>query len=148
MNELIGLLDSSGASLVVSNNGETRCFFKKGVRDLEDLLDREPDFLSGSVVADKVVGKASAGMLAYGGVKEVYARTLSSLAVPVLEDAGIAYSYGEMVDHIIIPEGDDRCPLEKIVADVDEPEGIVARLREHFASMNRNFVYLHNYKPR
>lgn len=139
MDRLIALLDSSEASLVVSNHGETRTFFKKGVRDLEDLLDRDSGFLSGAIAADKVVGKASAGMLAFGGVKEVYAATLSALAVPVLEKAGIGYSYGILVDHIIIPEGDHRCPLEKIVADVDEPAEIVVRLRAHFAEMNRIF---------
>lgn len=136
MNNLIALLDSEGASLVVSNRGETRCFFKKGVRDLENLLEWEPGFLSGAMVADKVVGKASAGMLAFGGVRKVYARTLSSLAVPVLDKAGIEYSYGILVDHIIIPEGEERCPLEKIVADVDEPAEIVAALRAHFAMKN------------
>ena len=139
MNRLIALLDSEDASLVVYNHGETRSFFKKGVRDLEYLLDHDPDFLSGALVADKVVGKASAGMLAFGGVKEVYARTLSSLAVPVLDKAGIACSYGALVDHIIIPEGENRCPLEKIVADASEPAEIVSLLRAHFAEMNRIF---------
>lgn len=136
---LAEILRTENASLVVSNGGETRCFFKKGVRDLEDILDHEPSFLSGAMVADKVVGKASAGMLAFGGVKEVYAQTLSTLAVPVLEKAGIEYSFGTMVDHIIIPEGDDRCPLEAIVADVDSPSEILARLRAHFEEMKRNF---------
>ena len=132
---LVAILKSEKASLVVSNNGMTRCFFKKGVRDLENLLDHEPEFLRGAVAADKVVGKASAGMLAFGGVKEVHALTLSRLAIPVLEAAGIKYSYSEIVDHIVIPEGNDRCPLEKIVADATTPSEIVSTLREHFRQM-------------
>ena len=114
MNDLISTLHESGASLVVSSRGELRTFFKKGVRDLEDLLDHDPDFLKGAVVADKVVGKASAGMMAFGGVVKVYAETLSRLA---------------------IPEGDDRCPLEKIVSSAKTPGEVVSSLREHFAQM-------------
>lgn len=134
--DLISLLTSSDASLVVSNHGVVRTFFKKGVRDLEDLLDHDPEFLKGAVVVDKVVGKASAGMMAFGGVRELHALTLSALALPMLEAGGIEYSYDLMVDHIIIPEGDDRCPLEKIVAEAKTPEEVVRLLREHFREMN------------
>ncbi len=135
MNDLTSTLHESGASLVVSSRGELRTFFKKGVRDLEDLLDHDPDFLKGAVVADKVVGKASAGMMAFGGVVKVYAETLSRLAIPMLETGGIEYSYGTLVDQIIIPEGDDRCPLEKIVFSAKTPGEVVSSLREHFAQM-------------
>ena len=140
MNDLISRLNETGASLVVANAGELRTFFKKGVRDLEDLLDNEPGFLKGALVADKVVGKASAGMLAYGGVAKVYAQTLSRLAIPMLEAAGIEYSYGALVDQIIIPEGDDRCPLEKIVSSAKTPGEVVSTLREHFAQMRSSQV--------
>ena len=134
--DLIGLLRAENASLVVSNHGVLRAFYKKGVRDLEYLLDNEPDFLRGATVADKVVGKASAGMMAYGGVVRLYAATLSRLAVPMLEAGGIEYSYGLMVDQIIIPEGDDRCPLEQIVAAAETPGEVVRLLREHFLEVS------------
>ena len=80
MQRLIDTLLSSGCSLVVERQGDVRTYDKKGVRDLVWLLDHEPERLCGARVADKVVGKASAGLLVQGGVREVYAHVLSRLA--------------------------------------------------------------------
>lgn len=136
LSKLIELLHEKGCSLVLEDRkGNIRSFYKSGVRDLEELLDNEPETLKGAVVADKVVGKAAAGMMAYGGVKEVYAEVLSRKALPLLEGNGIRYSYGKLVDQIIIPKGDARCPLEEIVSAAGTAEETVMRLRQHFAEM-------------
>lgn len=134
LNSLIEALRKNDCSLVLGDKGESvRLFYKKGVRDLEYLLDHEPEALQGATVADKVVGKAAAGMMAYGGVREVYAEVLSRKAVPILEANDVAYSYGQMVDNIVIPKGDTRCPLEKIVEPATTATETVELLRRHFA---------------
>lgn len=136
LSKLIDILHKEGCSLVLEDtHGNIRTFYKKGVRDLEDLLDHEPDTLKGSTIADKVIGKAAAGMMAYGEVKEVYADVISKKAIPLLEDNNIKYSYSTLVDHIIIPKGDNRCPLEKIVASAKSAEETVRILRQHFKEM-------------
>lgn len=117
--------------------GNVRLFNKKGVRDLENLLDHEPETLQGAVIADKVVGKAAAGMMACGGVKEVYADVMSRKAVPLLEASGIDFSCAALVDQIAIPEGDNRCPLEKIVEAAETAGEVVSMLRAHFAEMQK-----------
>ena len=132
---LVQLLHATRCSLVVENLGETRTYDKKGVRDLVWLLDNEPERLQGARVADKVVGKAAAGLMARGGVREVYAEVMSRLALPVLEQAGINHCCGTHVDNIIIEAGDDRCPLEQIVMPATTPEDIEALLRQHFIQM-------------
>lgn len=133
LSKLIDTLHKEGCSLVLEDaQGNIRLFFKKGVRDLEDLLNNESGVLYGSTIADKVVGKAAAGIMAYGGIKEVYADVMSRKALPMLEADGISYSYGELVDQIVIPKGDNRCPLEKIVATVNTPEEVVKTLFNHF----------------
>ncbi len=138
MKDLIDILHREICSLVLKDaQGNIRTFFKKGVRDLEDLLDQEPETLRGAIIADKVIGKAAAGMMAYGGVKEVYADILSSKAIPMLEENGIKWSCNQQVDHIIIPEGDDRCPLEEIVDEADSAEETVGMLRSHFGKMQK-----------
>lgn len=137
LNELVDILHESGCSLVMKDTqGRVRQFSKKGVRDLENLLDHEPEALRGASIADKVVGKAAAGMMAFGGVSEVYAEVLSARAVPMLKKYGIAFSYGQMVDHIVIDKGDNRCHLEEIVAPADTASEVVALLRNHFAEMS------------
>lgn len=43
---LIDILHKEGCSLVLEDaQGNIRLFYKKGVRDLEDLLNNEPDVL-------------------------------------------------------------------------------------------------------
>jgi len=107
-------------------------YHKKGVRDLIWLLDNEPERLYKARIADKVIGKAAAGLLIQGGVAEVYADVMSRLALPLLDASGINYSYGELVDRIVIPDGDDRCPLERIVAEAQTAGEVETMLRRHF----------------
>lgn len=121
--------------MVRSKTGEVTTFNKKGVRDLVWLLDHDAERLRDATIADKVIGKAAAGLIVQGGVAEAYADVMSRLALPLLDDAGIAYSYGTLVDHIVIPEGDNRCPLERIVAPAQNAAEVETLLREHFAEM-------------
>ena len=131
MQQLIEILRREKCSLVVKNHGIVTTYFKPGVRDLEHLLDHDPEMLHGATIADKVIGKAAAAMVVVGGVKELYAEK----AIPLLEEAGIAYTYGTLVD--TIKEEGDRCQLEKITAPATTPEETVALLRTHFEEKKR-----------
>ncbi|MBM6991934.1 MAG: DUF1893 domain-containing protein [Prevotella sp.] len=137
MEKLIDTLHREKCSLVLRDGqGRVRTFWKAGVRDLEDLLQEEPETLRGATIADKVVGKAAAGMMVVGGVADVYADVLSRAALPLLDAAGMRYSCGTLVDQIIIAEGDERCPLEQIVAPAKTAGEVVEMLFEHFKSKN------------
>lgn len=135
MQQLIEILRREKCSLVVKNHGIVTTYSKPGVRDLEHLLDHEPEVLHGAVIADKVIGKAAAAMVVVGGVKALYAEVMSKKAIPFLDDGGIAYSYGALVD--TIKEEGDRCQLEKITAQASTPEETVALLRAHFEEKKR-----------
>lgn len=135
MQQLIEILRREKCSLVVKNHGIVTTYSKPGVRDLEYLLDHDPEMLHGATIADKVIGKAAAAMVVVGGVKELYAEVMSKKAIPFLDEAGIAYSYGTLVD--TIKEEGDRCQLEKITAPATTPEETVALLRAHFEEKKR-----------
>lgn len=135
MQQLIEILRREKCSLVVKNHGIVTTYSKPGVRDLEYLLDHDPEMLHGATIADKVIGKAAAAMVVVGGVKELYAEVMSKKAIPLLEEAGIAYTYGTLVD--TIKEEGDRCQLEKITAPATTPEETVALLRTHFEEKKR-----------
>ena len=135
MQQLIEILRREKCSLVVKNHGIVTTYSKPGVRDLEHLLDYDPEMLDGATIADKVIGKAAAAMVVVGGVKELYAEVMSKKAIPFLEEAGIAYTYGTLVD--TIKEEGDRCQLEKITAPATTPEETVALLRAHFEEKKR-----------
>ena len=135
MQQLIEILRREKCSLVVKNHDIVTTYSKPGVRDLEYLLDHDPEMLHGATIADKVIGKAAAAMVVVGGVKELYAEVMSKRAIPFLEEAGIAYTYGTLVD--TIKEEGDRCQLEKITAPASTPEETVALLRTHFEEKKR-----------
>ena len=135
MQQLIEILRREKCSLVVKNHDIVTTYSKPGVRDLEYLLDHDPEMLHGATIADKVIGKAAAAMVVVGGVKELYAEVMSKRAIPFLEEAGIAYTYGTLVD--TIKEEGGRCQLEKITAPATTPEETVALLRAHFEEKKR-----------
>lgn len=136
MQQLIDILHDTACSLVVqAPSGQVTTYGKKGVRDLVWLLDNERQRLCGARLADKVIGKAAAGLIVQGGVKQVYADVMSRLALPLLDEAGITHSCRELVEHIVIPEGDNRCPLEQIVATAQTAPEVENLLRQHFMQM-------------
>ena len=135
MQQLIEILRREKCSLVVKNHDIVTTYSKPGVRDLEYLLNHDPEMLHGATIADKVIGKAAAAMVVVGGVKELYAEVMSKKAIPFLEEAGIAYTYGTLVD--TIKEEGGRCQLEKITAPASTPEETVALLRTHFEEKKR-----------
>lgn len=111
MEKLIEMLRDGGHSLVI-DNGTVSAFDGRGVADLLRLLETAPIFLEGALVADKVVGKAAAALMALAKVKEVYAEVVSRPALELLESNRIRVTYGEVVSNIINRTGTGLCPLE------------------------------------
>ena len=111
MEKLIDMLRDGDHSLVI-DNGVVSVFDGRGVSDLFRLVESAPIFLKGSAVADKVVGKAAAALMALAKVKEVYAEVISRPALELLERNRILVSYGEVVPNIINRTGTGICPLE------------------------------------
>ena len=88
------ILYEKNASLVVMfKNGEIKEFYNRRVTDIVYLLRENADSLNGAVVADKVIGKAAASLLAVGGIKQLYADTISEYALEVLKNNSIKYDY-------------------------------------------------------
>jgi hypothetical protein len=79
IDDLKEILHTMQCSLVVRHGEEVKTYNKKGVRDLWALLWSAPAFLRHSALADKVIGKAAAGIIAEAGVSEVYADVMSGL---------------------------------------------------------------------
>ena len=82
-----------------------------------------------------MIGKAAAGIAVKGGVKELYTDVMSKKAAELLDVSDVKYTFAEMVDEIIITEGDNRCPLEKIVDSATTADEVVERLWAHFDEM-------------
>ncbi len=133
MNSLIQLLKQHDCSLVVRDKfGSVTTYHQKGVRDLIALLDNAAHPLDKASVADKVVGRAAAALMARGGVKCVWAEVMSRQAVPFLQAAGITYGCAHQVERIVQCQGDDCCPLEEITQSAQTAEEAERLLRTHF----------------
>ncbi len=121
MNDLMGRLHEGNCSCVIANEGRVAVFTGRGVRDLHDLLLREPAFLRGASVADKVVGKGAAALMLLGGVSRLHADVISRPALELLKANHLEVSYGQLVPHVQNRAGTDWCPVEKLCADLHTP---------------------------
>ena len=104
--------------------------YENGIKPVINRLNEDINFFKGLVVVDKVVGKASAMLLCLSKVKEVYALVLSKSGEEILNKYGIIYHYDELVECIMNRKGDDMCPMEKAIKDVDNLEDCYKILKE------------------
>lgn len=131
-NSLAGMKEllKSHALVVAYNDGTVKTYDDNGIKPLFRHL--ENGNFEGAYVFDKVTGKASALVLAYGGASKLYTGILSKEAIPVLEKYNIEYESEKTVDHIVNRTGDDKCPMEKTVESIEEPEEAFTVLKERF----------------
>lgn len=135
MTDLITLLHEGGYSCVVRNGEDIRTFTKRGVADLFELLTTKPDFLHGSSIADKVIGKGAAALMVKGEVQSVYADVISQSALDLLRSADVDVRYSEVVSHIINRAGTGICPVELRCLPLAEVDDMVAAIRNFIAAM-------------
>lgn len=133
---LIKELHEDNCSCVIANNGVKRCFFKRGVMDLYEVLVNEPDFLNGALVADKVVGKGAAALMCLGKVKKMYADIISESALSILVDNSIEVTYNKCVTNIINRDHSDLCPVEKLCMGEDDLHLLFERISKFVQSIN------------
>ncbi|MDL2252690.1 DUF1893 domain-containing protein [Ruminococcaceae bacterium OttesenSCG-928-I18] len=77
--------------------------------------------LQGSILVDKIIGKAAAVLLVLGQVARAHAQTISGEAVRYLEKQGIPFTFEKQVDYIQNRDGDGLCPIEQSVLGIDDP---------------------------
>ena len=103
-----------------------------GLRPLMNWLHQSPEIFEGSYVIDKVVGKASAMLLTYGGARKIHGKLMSRPADEFLTAHGIEHTYDVLTDYILNQDQSDMCPMEKRVKDLKEPEEAFAVLKPIF----------------
>jgi len=74
-----------------------------------------------TMVVDKIVGKAAALLIGYFRPKIVYSGMLSRRAETILQRYRIAYYAERVVPEILCKTGDDLCPFEKTVLEIEAP---------------------------
>lgn len=128
------LLEKNKCTCVLIKGSETYTSHEKGVAPLLKFIDSGVNLI-GFSAADKIVGKAAALLYAYMGVTELYAKIVSANAAEFLRQHKIALQYGELVPYIINRNGDDICPIEKTVADNDNPAEAFLLIKEKIKNL-------------
>lgn len=146
LRELTERLHAGHHALVVRTaGGRTLAFDGRGVSDLLRLHTMEPETLRGAWVADKVVGKAAAALMALGHIAALHADVISRgglglLIEPLPQADGNTQhahvSYTTLTDHITNRAGTGWCPLERACHDAETPEECLRRIKAKLQDMN------------
>lgn len=118
METLVALLKQEQLSCVVSQHHHIYKETSSGIRPIMKLL--EEDHLKDALIVDKVIGKAAAMMLAYGGIRQIHAVVISQPALTFLKTQAIKVSYESLVPYIINRKQDGMCPMEQCVLDIED----------------------------
>ncbi|MBQ2853485.1 MAG: DUF1893 domain-containing protein [Bacteroidales bacterium] len=123
INDLKDILLKENHTLVIyKNNASVITSNDRGVNSLIKLIKEDKSQLSGSLIADKVIGKAAALLMIYAGVKEIYAPIISKPALQTLLKHNVKVYYNKEVERIINRKGDGLCPMETLCLDIEKPD--------------------------
>ena len=125
----------AGYSCLLVKENEKFFSYEKGVKPLFVFLNSGKDFTS-FLAYDKVVGKATAFLYILLKVKEVNALVISEPALQVLQENNITVFYDKKVENIINRKGDDLCPFEKLVLDINNPEIALEKITDQLKEFN------------
>ena len=131
MSRYIEELEEMGLSLLIYRGEEV--VFSSSFGGIKPLLNAINTFgreeLRGSIVADKVVGRAAALIIVYIDAAEIHAALISTGAMEVLRSHGLRFYFSEETPAIKNREGMDICPFEKLVLEVFNPEEAYRRIK-------------------
>jgi len=136
---------------VLINKGKAECVLIKdgriiaeksggGVSPLLSFYDESPKMLNGSIVVDKVIGRAAAFIAISAGASHVHGEVMSSDAESLLTKHGISSSHHLLVPRILNRNRSGLCPLEKSVSGIEDPAKALASLRRAIAKMQKSSV--------
>jgi len=124
----VALLASGGHTCVLCRGDEVLTSDDHGPAPLVEWLAQGVE-LAGFSAADRVVGRAAALLYAAGGVRAVHAVLASELASGVLAAHEIAFTAEKAVPAILNRDRTASCPMEALVAGVDDLDVAVSLLR-------------------
>ncbi|MCK5628687.1 DUF1893 domain-containing protein [Candidatus Bathyarchaeota archaeon] len=105
--------------------------FLKAVKQLREKIE-------GASIADRLAGKAVALLCSYAKVKAIYAEILSEKAKLVLDETGVHYEYGEIVENILDVNKTGICPFERVALEISDPgEAFLALTSFYQVFLNR-----------
>ncbi len=130
--ELLAL--AKGHDLVaVFPDGRVETYNGRGLGPL--LTHLETGDLKDAQMYDKVTGRASALLLAYGGAKSLHTGMLSKEAIPILTKYHISYSADKEVDYILNRSKTGSCPMETAARPLEDAQQAFPILKASYQAL-------------
>ena len=107
-----------------------------GVRPHLEAIDQLGTRLKGSIMADKIVGRAAALLMLFSGAAEVHADVITRAARELMEQSKVKLHVGEQTEHIKMVDGRIYCPFEAMVQGIDNPEQAYHAIRDKIQSLS------------
>jgi len=134
------ILKDENQSLVIIKDGRTIfCSDSPGMNSLLQAIEKLGERLSGASVADKIVGKAAALLLAYSRIARVYAAILSKRGLETLRRHEIPVEYDLLVPEILDKEGKKQCPFEKFTSKIESPDQAYEQIKNYVKNIKNRF---------
>ena len=127
--QMLETLNQQGLSLLIYNDTTLTTHDNRGVRDLLHLVATQPERLQGAIVADKIIGKAAAALMATGGVVEVHTNIICTPARELLEREGIRVYATQEVPQILNRDKSHMCPIDSQLEGIESIEECVQILQ-------------------
>ena len=130
----INLINEGTAACVVLRDG---CIIhsEKGDGIAPIIRAYELSQLKGTLVVDKIVGKAAAMVMTLGEVSSVHGKVMSRAGMEYLVSHGIEASADEVVETIENRRKDGMCPMEETVLFIDDPREALDALKNKIESL-------------
>lgn len=133
MNKYLEILEKTENSLMIYKEG--KLIFEstiKGIRPHLKAINELGSKLEGTLMVDKILGRAAAFLVIYSKAGEAITMVLSTPGKQVLDKYELKYSYREEVPHIKLENGEIYCPFERMVQGIHDPnkayEAIVEKM--------------------
>ena len=122
MNNYLEILENTGNSLMIYKNGEL--IFESslgGIRPHLKAINELGTELEGTLMVDKILGRAAAFLVIYSKAAEAITVVVSTPGKIVLEKYGVKFSYQTEVPNIKMENGVIYCPFERMVQGIEDP---------------------------
>lgn len=125
------IIQTSDCSVVIIKNSQVICKKKgNGIKPILESIAELGERIRGSIIGDKILGKASALLCIYSNAKAVYSPQATKTAIALMLINGIPSQADVLIPRINNRDGTDICPFEKMLENISSPEEAYNILKE------------------
>jgi hypothetical protein len=127
----VALTHGGKTFVVIDGNKMTHYSDERGLTPFLTLLDNNASLMRGTVIGDRIAGRASAFLAIYAGAKAIYALTITDEAIDLLNGSPVLAAWGQTIPYLVERDLTSRSKLEILLKDVQNPAEAVKIIRDY-----------------